>query len=78
MSAQYLDIYGDSVEIVLDDEDVVTVKLYESEDPVRDLLNLVNYTDEPSIFYAIRNQQANLWGFCSVPRSKTVTNVFIK
>lgn len=75
MSAQYLTTTGRKVELVLDGSDFLGVSLYDSEDPVRDLLNLTNYTDDLSIFYVVHNPLANLWGFCSVPRSKKVTRI---
>lgn len=78
MSAQYLTTTGRKVELVLDDEDFLGIPLYESEDPVRDLLNLTNFTDDLSIFYAVHNPEANLWGFCSVPRSRRVTRISYK
>ena len=75
MCPQFIYTTGCEVELVLDDESIILVKLYNSEDPVRDLLNLVNYTDELSIFYVLYNISENLWGFCGIPRTKKLTQI---
>jgi hypothetical protein len=75
MSAQYLATMSRRIELVLDNEELMIIPLYYSHEPVRDLLNLVNYTDELSIFYVVHNPQADLWGFVSIPRTKKVTKI---